>query len=501
MEPTTKKMLTNYKQAMQGVSNLSEQQLKVLADMWNCSSCAPAGSFQPHSHKNYAPEDLYEWLYHNLPAAKYVADSTVNLIFSNNLTTGDEEQDKKLDAFLYAKNINGVANYDILKEGILNSMIYGKAGIRKLSKKDGIVMIKSKYYASVVEENKDYVGVKQTIGYVVSKKQNQKIKEIDLTKFQYDIDFFREYGVMFDPESNVYLLSPEDLLNLRNDIAEENGSSQFDFDKQRIEMLTKWIERLNYDIEYDGMGRVILHVADKGTYDEIEISTGEVISTTQQDRLTQKMRIMEEAAGVAEQLKNAGSEAVTVLSDAFDKDITQIPRVTKATELLNYLSNENIGDIVSQIFGVPSVLINLGRQNGNISMEAVIDNAMINEIVPKREKYAVQISGFLAEWIGVDKIYFDKYELTQAIDEHVKQKEVADIMKVLTDSGYEELASKFAIMLENDIVVNGEIVKMGKAAKAGDAVQVEKLVQQYIKDLDLPQKKKTGFFNRKRRKK
>lgn len=49
-------------------------------------------------------------------------------------------------------------------------------------------------------------------------------------------------------------------------------------------------------------------------------------------------------------------------------------------------------------------------------MEKIIDNAMVNDIVPLREAIAVQISHVISSKLGVQKIYFNKYELKQNID-------------------------------------------------------------------------------------
>ncbi|MGH2123234.1 hypothetical protein ACQ10H_15495, partial [Enterococcus faecalis] len=80
------------------------------------------------------------------------------------------------------------------------------------------------------------------------------------------------------------------------------------------------------------------------------------------------------------------------VSNAFKK-MDHLPRVTKATEFLSYLNQE--GEIMAQVFGVPNVLLGLGKISENISMEKVIDNAMLNSIIPLRENITTQISSIL----------------------------------------------------------------------------------------------------------
>lgn len=49
-------------------------------------------------------------------------------------------------------------------------------------------------------------------------------------------------------------------------------------------------------------------------------------------------------------------------------------------------------------------------------MNSILDNSMLNSIVPLRERYATQFSSFLANHLDVGKIYFNLYEMQQAED-------------------------------------------------------------------------------------
>ena len=64
-------------------------------------------------------------------------------------------------------------------------------------------------------------------------------------------------------------------------------------------------------------------------------------------------------------VKDSNSTSVLAVSNAFKRWTTC--HVTKATEFLSYLNQE--GEIMAQVFGVPNVLLGLGKISGNISME------------------------------------------------------------------------------------------------------------------------------------
>ena len=56
---------------------------------------------------------------------------------------------------------------------------------------------------------------------------------------------------------------------------------------------------------------------------------------------------------------------------------------------------------------------------------------MLNSIVPLRERYAVQLSGFLAKHLRVDKVYFNLYEMNQQEDVNTMRTKVVNILSLL----------------------------------------------------------------------
>ena len=138
-------------------------------------------------------------------------------------------------------------------------------------------------------------------------------------------------------------------------------------------------------------------------------------------------------------VKDSNSTSVLAVSNAFKK-MDHLPRVTKATEFLSYLNQE--GEIMAQVFGVPNVLLGLGKISGNISMEKVIDNAMLNSIIPLRENIATQNSSILTNNLKVPKVYFDKYELKSQSDINDRRLKVLTVAERLKALGKEDLANK-----------------------------------------------------------
>lgn len=405
--------------------------------------------FHPR-HRDMTHDELIDYLVHNLPTLPYVTTQVINFLFSDGLTTGTEDGDAKLDNFLYAENIQGQTNISVLMNAVQESLWYGKNGIRWLSEEDGIINVRSCHYSALTEKNTEYYGFREVIAYIASM-DGQKIRETDIKELEFDEEELLRSGVIVDIDKKIIILSKEEFLNLRLEQTDINGHSVLEYDNQRVQMLESIYERLNYDIEYDGPGRIILHLKDGYTNaSDNEASTGDIINQTVSNMNDRENHMRKEVAGIAQQIKSSTSDNVIALSNIFENEVEHLPRVTKATEFLEFLT-DNEGSIMSQVFGIPPALLALGKISGNISMEKIIDNAMLNSIIPMREKYATQFSSFLAPKLGIPKIYFDKYNMTQSNDENDVRIKVVDMIVKLKGAGYDVLADKFAKILDTDL--------------------------------------------------
>lgn len=382
-------------------------------------SCTACGNIADEPKKN---RDDIDYLIENLPGIDYVASRMVDYIFSNGLTTGDAEQDEKLNEWLYEKrNAEGSSNFHVLRVVIKNAILYGECGLRLYN--GNLYAYEAGKYGIFLNETE---GIKEVLGFFIRKDGKAIDQIIDAHDFEFlgsyqdVIDYFDDRGMLF--------MSEDEFRNIRNDTSELQGVSPFSRDKQRTDLLLSTYERMNYDIEYDGPGRIIIRPKDGYTESgEVDISTGTVLSESVQDNYA---RAKAEVRRVAAELKNSSSDSVVALSNAFSDKITRLPRVTKSTEFFNWQSNEGV--ILAQMLGMSPTLLEVGHIAGNISVEKIIDNGMLNTIIPKRETYAVQFSELISHAMGFRKIYFNKYDLEQVQDENVVRHEVAEIIRNLS---------------------------------------------------------------------
>ncbi|EMW5451966.1 hypothetical protein QA5_00558 [Enterococcus faecalis EnGen0083] len=408
---------------------------ELLKAMTMCNSCPDfnLNDLRGKGDNNY---QLYDWLIHNLPTAQYVLGKLVELIFSNNLTTGDEKQDEILNNFLYGQtNPEGVTNYHVLVQSIKESIVYGRSGLRFLSKDDGLINVKCNHFGVAQILNKEHYGYKELIGFVIDKK-GRAITDVDLREGEIDSEEYFKKGIFVFKNSDNILLPPEKFVNLRVDTSTPKGSSVFDSDIQRVLLIASVYKRLLYDIEYDGAGRLIFWADNANSNEE---SSNKFLNDTESATKRRQDKYKKEVEEIMKLVKDSNSTSVLAVSNAFKK-MDHLPRVTKATEFLSYLNQE--GEIMAQVFGVPNVLLGLGKISGNISMEKVIDNAMLNSIIPLRENIATQISSILTNNLKVPKVYFDKYELKSQSDINDRRLKVLTVAERLKALGKEDLANK-----------------------------------------------------------
>lgn len=388
---------------------------ELLDEMLACSACTDIGTKKITADIDTL--DIDELL-RQLPGLEYVKGRMLNYMFSNGMTTGDDTQDKELDHWLYEEpNLHGSTNYSVLRESIGEAAVYGECGVRL--KERSLYSYHKGFYGILVHKVE---GIDEIVGFFIRKDGGRVEESLDfsaITNMQGIEEYFSQRGLI--------LLDPSEFVNLRNETGSLHGSCPFRKDKQRLTLLLSVYDRLNYDIAYDGPGRIILRPKDGFVAgDNNEVSTGEVLSVNK-EKIAEKAKA--EAARVGREIKRSSSDSVIVLSNAFDKDIEKLPRVTKATEFFDWLTNETV--IISQILGMSPTLLEVGKLHGNVSVEKIIDNAMLNTIIPMRENYAVQFSGLVASALSITKVYFDKYDMQQVQDENDERKKLAQVIQSL----------------------------------------------------------------------
>lgn len=440
----------------------------VLKNWAECNSVCDVAV--PRKREDYTLDRVDEYM-EKLAGANYVKTQTLNYIFSNGLTTGSINQDKILEKFLYKTNERENLNLDEIRNAIGMAITHGHSGLRWLN--GNVYQYKWGEYRALTYISQ---GIRKNVGYIVSK-DGKKIPSL-----QFDYKNYREYQDFLRDldDKNLILLSNREFQPIRNDTSLVYGKSPLLEDRERLDLMLATYERLNYDIRYDGPGRIVIRPKDGYVNgDGNDVSSSTVLNTSLGSEKKRVDKIKAEASRVAQEMKNSSSDSVIVLSNAFDENITHLERVTKATEFFSWLKNDTL--ILAQDFGMSPSLLELGNVSGNVSMTSIIDLAMLNSIVPLRERYATQFSSFLSEHLKLDKVYFNKYEMQQQEDENTMRTKIVNIMSLLNamkDEGGNirpnalQLFNDFASMLSENIHNENQKLERLSVAKRVDEARI-----------------------------
>lgn len=436
---------------------IEEYKQEVLDDINNCiSPCADISV----SFSKGVPNNT-EWLVAHLPTLEYTKDRMINYMFSNGMAAGSEKQNKRLEDWLYSvKNPLGATNYSVLQNAIGEAAIYGECGLRLM---DGMLYTYHKGHYGILYNSGN--GYTEVVAFFVRKDEEAIDEDIDITNWV--VETYDDIDRMFD-EKGMIMLDPSEFVNLRNDTTEMHGKSPFSVDKLRTDLLLSVYQRLNYDINYDGPGRIIVRPkAGYVTDEDNETSTSTIIEANNEEAQRRRYNdALKEVRRVSNEIKTSSSDSVIALSNGFSDKIEHLPRVTKATEFFEWLDDEGV--IIAELLGMSPVLLEVGRWSGNVSMSAIIDNAMLNTVVPMRERYAIQFSKMISDYLGVGKVYFNKYDLKQVEDENEARAKMALAIKDLC------YASKS--LVQNEENPSSEILATTSALNA--------LIIQFTKVLD-----------------
>lgn len=446
------------------MNSMEEQNAKYFQDLMDrdlqCdTTCRDLGN------RPYAVEDnslsAVDWLIEHLPGYNYVVERMLNYMFADGLATGEEKGDERLNAWLYdSKNRSGATNYAELRECLRRSIGYGECGLRKYE--GNIYHVPIGYYGRLIDRTD---GIDETVLYFIRKDRQRVDGRIRTDEW----DEWKDYGDVtswFD-EKGYILLDPSEFQPIERNPATAESVSPLLSDRDRVNLLVAVYDQLNYDIRYDGPGRTLFRLKSGfAEGDENDISTGEVLGNTPEQRTERLDKAKKEVGKLMKEIKNSSSDSIGVLSTAFDDKYIHLPRVTKATEFLNWLSNDTT--IMAQILGMSPTLLEVGKLHGNISVQHIIDNAMLNTVVPMREVFATQFSEFIGPLVGVSKVFFNKYNMAQIEDENESRGKMAVVIRDLStaaknidDENLRNLINETAEVLRSSLYDdNKELKKM-----------------------------------------
>ena len=386
-----------------------------------------------------------------LPDVDYILDNIVNYMFTNSLTTKNNSEDDasvltddgKLYDYLFSLNFNGQRNIDVLKSVAKNYNKYGYCGL--LDTGHGLAYVPPYAIVACVVNYKEMPVIRQTLTYL--------IKRVDVyttpyTRVKGNPKAVQQYSeeevlkIIKNPEKykdEIMVVDEDVFACVRLDTSKIFGVSPLLRDRKRVKLILDIIALQLKNTMEDQINESV----ENGT----AFGSGDLVDMGRQAKTERNQRLQKEYDKFAEKLANIENNDVLFYSSDFD-NLNQLKRDTKVTDFIDFIS-QYAPAIVCQMFGVPARLLDLNKTVSNIGTYSIIDNAMKNTIIPKRDQFLGQCMRVLEHATGFPHINFASYEFTKEYN-YMNDTYILDTYERLIKLGKEEKAEQY---LEKNLIV------------------------------------------------
>ena len=362
-----------------------------------------------------------EYIIKNMPGMTYAIMQFQNYLYSNGLTTTDIEEDKKLTDWLYTTNKSGTTNYDVLRSATTRAGWLGYAGLRK---HEGNIYFVPNYDIKYFYDDN---GIQQIVGYVFKKdgdnlnttNDTEIIKKLaekntNPSKFLEELkDYYKNQNLIFIAEET------KEFLHLRNNFDSIKGEPKLLNEKLRIQSVITTLSQLIDDLNNYTPGRLVMF-EDGSVYGALDtddklnndIQIDKALKGAIKQKTNKDAKREEIERDIAKKIKNSNTKSIIVLPNWLKDKLEVLPKQVKASDILELINQIGV-EVSAQVLGLSPQLLGVGKVSGNISMSSIIDDCMLNNIIPMREMFSNQFSKFIADIVGVKLVKYNEYELKQ----------------------------------------------------------------------------------------
>lgn len=409
-------------------------------------------------------EQLYtvEFLADNLPAVQFVSQFYLELIIHGGIIAKDDSNQKKLDKWMEQRNPFGQTNGNVIREALLNSIIYGYSGLRKVY--SDLVFVAPSHFTiwklPYLHNGKPVPGLVVPLLYEVS---NNKVSPVDRKKGrvftvggkEYTLaEVVKENMLKQAPDGSYYLpdgqdgatvtqvmLLPENFCHLRHSDTGDYGQSPLTTDRLRTTLIIDYLRNVIDEIGNDGTD-YMMYLRQRGTAGSSLTSSfntkstdGKIEAATDAKQVkTAREKQMEAARVLAKKLKRTQKTRIGIV----DKNwVEQIEKLDGTVKLSDYKSiMDDAKGVVADIYGIPAMLAGSSGGGWSTGMSALIPFTLERTIKPFQQRYAAQLSQIICACAGINgPIKFKELnwedEKTKAEIEKIK----AETEKALAEAG------------------------------------------------------------------
>lgn len=361
-----------------------------------------------------------EYLAENLPAVAFVSEFYLELIIHGGILAKDEYNQKKLDEWLEKRNILGQTNGNVIREALLNSIIYGYAGMRNVlgnlvyvspnnfriwklpatdEKGDPIPGIKAPLFYEVMvkaDEKVDKDG-KEHVFAVDNEKYTLKevIKEKELKKAP-DGSYYVDDGLGGVSVSSVYI-PVDNFCHLRHSDDGDYGKSPLTTDRLRTTLIVDYLKNVIDEVNNDGNDYMMYlkqrqiagsSLSSSFSTDEVDVRVNSSADTKQTKTAREKQ--MAAARQLASKLKRTAKTRIGIIDKSWVDTIERLDGTVKLNDYIKILDEAK--GVVADIYGIPAMLAGSSGGGWSTGMSTLIPFTLERTIKPFQQRYADQLS-------------------------------------------------------------------------------------------------------------
>lgn len=417
-----------------------------------------------------------EYLADNLPAVQFVAQFYLELIIHGGLIAKDSYNQKKLDEWLAKRNPYGQTNGNVVREALLASIIYGYSGLRNIM--GNVVFVGPNFFKiwripayaedSKTGKNRPIPGIKAPCLYEVKTKKSP-IEEKEEKKNQYAFDddkavhtlkdvikeqnyveavdgsFFVDDGKDGAETTSVFIPS-KNFCHLRHSDEGNYGRSPLTSDRLRTTLIIDYLRNVIDEINNDG-NDYLMYLKQRGVAGSsltnmmsTEAADKSIVGATDPKQVkSARERQLGAARSLAKKLKRTQKTRIGIVSKDWVDSIEKMDGTVKLNEYISILNNAKA--TIADIYGIPAMLAGTDGGGWSTGMSALIPFTLERTIKPFQQRYAQQLSPFIAECAGIKgDIIFQEIDWSDERERAEIDKIKAETEKALAEANSKKVA-------------------------------------------------------------
>lgn len=357
---------------------------------------------------------------------------------------------------MHASNMGHQANAQVLATAYEHALIYGRCGLRFLSKKEGLQMFPANRYMVVYTES-EFPGAYRVTGYVLPRRPDVGVPAmfwnltpgvnggqatndpwtqsttrtnttiIDPGSFsgantQFWVDFDTKQGV----NDNFVFCLPDQFENFYLYGSEFRLDTPLMHDLDRIELFVALMKRLREAVDCSTSQVILVKLAE----DLFNMNTKQISELLPASDSSKEQAIGEtsqQLRAFAKQVSTGTNRETLVVPPAMD-ELTQIEPAEATSTFLTL--HEKAEEFVTRLYGLSQNVLNFQKLPRDASSSPIFEQMFKTSVYPKRQIVSQMLSRFLGEKLGVGRVSFSAEEFT--LTQHTAQAQaIANVMSTL----------------------------------------------------------------------